>query len=112
MEQLRGKHGTQIEYDLGQDQLLEICQQAVLDVGLKIQAVHHKTDRIELLAYNPPSEYDYGSNYGIYLYSLSPTTTQLRLFRRLRTPSRTFVEDVTEELLAKIDTYVLDAMGL
>lgn len=112
LEQVKGKHGIHIEYDLNAEQLLDICKASVLDVGLKIHAIHHKKDRIELLAYVPASDVDYGSNYGLYLYPKSDHTTEFRLFRRLRTPSKVFVKDVTQDLLARIDDYVLDAMGI
>ena len=112
LEQVKRGQGLQILYDLDITKMRDICEIAFVDVGLQIRVVNEKKDRIEILAYEAATEIEYGSVYGIYLYPITPNTTELNYIRKTKYPTRVFAKDLTEELLAKIDEYVLDAMGI
>ena len=100
--------GRQILFDLNQDQMRWIAEEAFKACGIEVKRVNYRSDRVEILGDQPESFGEHGAIYGLYLYEIGDSQTEAFLVRKQRYPSDVFSSDLRDAIETKLDELVLE----
>ena len=111
LEDVKKGEGQHVIYDMPPMTMAVIAQKAFVALGLVVKRVNYKTERIEVLGYQPEDFAEQGSIYGLYIYKLGDNDSEIYVVRKNRYPTEAFARDARQDLFQKLDELVLAHRG-
>jgi hypothetical protein len=107
LERVPRGEGKRIVYNVGPVTMTEICRIALQNSGLVVTQVSQSKERSQVLAYQPASYGEYGSNYGLYVYPAGPHQSEVYLVRKTKFPTEGSSRDASDKILEELDQMTL-----
>ena len=107
LEHIPRGEGRHVLFDVSQEKLGDLAVKAFESTGISVERVNYKSDRTEILGYQPEELGENGAVYGLYIYPLTETSSEIYFVRKARYPSEAFSRDATEDVLNRLDELVV-----